>query len=74
MIPEEHKERCKANLEQYESLVEQMHAHEAQIKVEEEIKKKEQKKQDKIDKRNAPKKGTKCNQTKRGKKRQKVKW
>lgn len=73
LIPEEHKERCKANLEQYESLVGQMHEHEKQIKIEEEIKKKEQKKQDKIDKRNAPKKGTKCNQTKRGKKRQKVK-
>jgi len=53
-------------------VVEQIHAHEAQAKVNEEIAKNEKKKQDKIDKQNTPKKGTKSNQVKKGKKRQKT--
>tara|TARA_Y100000034_G_scaffold126960_1_gene179017 strand:- start:944 stop:1336 length:393 start_codon:yes stop_codon:yes gene_type:complete len=73
LIPPEHKERVMANLKQYETLVESIHAYEAEIKVQEEIKKKEKKKQDKIDKINTSKKGTKSNQIKRGKKRPKVK-
>ena len=71
-IPDEHKERCSANLDQYRVVVEQIHAHEAQVKVNEEIAKNEKKKQDKIDKKNTPKKGTKSNQVKKGKKRQKT--
>jgi glycosyltransferase involved in cell wall biosynthesis len=72
LVPQEHRQRCVDNLKQYTNLIEQIHAHEAQMKVNEEIAKKEKKMQDKIDKRNAPKKGTKSNQNKKGKKRQKV--
>ena len=73
LIPPEHRERCMANLKQYETLVESIHAYEAEAKVQQEIKNKEQKKQDKINKINTPKKGTKSNQIKRGKSRKKVK-
>jgi len=72
LVPQEHRQRCLDNLKQYSNLVEQIHAHEAQAKVNEEIAKNEKKKQDKIDKQNTPKKGTKSNQVKKGKKRQKT--
>ena len=72
LVPEEHRERCIANFEQYKTLVEQIHAHEAQLEVQRKIQEKEDKKQEKLERQNKEKKGTKSNQkNKKGKKRPK---
>ena len=73
LVPEEHRERAMANYEQYQTLVEQMHAHEAQQEIQRRIAEQGKKKQEKIDRQNKEKKGTKINKKKGYKKRQKVK-
>ena len=73
LIPEDHKDRGVENLKSYEKVVQQIHAEEAQIEIQKRLEEEEIKRQEKIEKRNTPKKGTKSNQAKRGKKRPKVK-
>ena len=69
LVPEHSKARVLDNFKQYEQVVTQMQAHEAQKEVERKKQEVDEKKIAKQNKQNAPKKGTKCNQLKRGKKR-----
>jgi len=69
LVPEHSKSRVLDNFKQYEQVVTHMQAHEAQKEVERKRQEMEEKKIAKENKQNAPKKGTKCNQLKRGKKR-----
>ena len=69
LIPEEHKERARANLEQYETLVQQIHLAEKEAEIQKRAQEYAEKRQAKEERKNKVKKGTKCNKTKRGKKR-----
>ena len=73
LVPENEKKRIEENYKQYEMIVTQMHVQEAQERARLEAEKVENERKLKIEKKNAPKKGTKHNQVKRGKKRPKVK-
>jgi len=71
LVPEAHKERVLENLKSYKKVMQEIHMQEAQIKIDEEVQKINQKRQNKTEKRNTPKKSTKSSQNNRRKKRKK---
>jgi glycosyltransferase involved in cell wall biosynthesis len=73
LLPDGHRERVMLNLHQYEKVMQEIHAHEAQMKIDQQIMEMDNKRQAKIHKINTEKKSTKSNQRKKGKKRVKTK-
>jgi hypothetical protein len=69
LVPEQEKSRVVDNLKQYEQVVTAIHAQAEKEESQTRIKEKEEKKQAKRDKVTREKKGTKCNQNKKRKKR-----
>ena len=69
LVPEQERSRVVDNLKQYEQVVTAIHAHAEKEEGQTRIKEKEEKKQAKIDNATREKKGTKCNQNKKRKKR-----
>jgi len=72
LIPEEHKERALANLEQYKELTRQMHEATKQAEIKKQAEEYAKKKEEKEERKHREKKGTKVNQTKRGFKKRKT--
>ena len=74
LVPEDNRSRVIENLKSYEKVIQQIQHQNAQQEINRRMVEEEKKRQEKIDKRNTPKKGTKHNQAnKRGKKRPKAK-
>jgi glycosyltransferase involved in cell wall biosynthesis len=73
LVPQHSEKRVVDNLKQYEQVVSAIQAQVAQQEVERKKQELDKKKQSKLDNINKEKKGTKCNQTKKGKKRKKRK-
>ena len=69
LVSDAHKERVMENLKSYEKVMQQIHAQEAQFKINEQMQEMEKKRQNKLEKKNTPKKSTKANQTNNAKKR-----
>jgi hypothetical protein len=69
LVSDAQKERVMENLKSYEKVTQQIHAQEAQFKINEQMQEMEKKRQNKLEKKNTPKKSTKANQTNNAKKR-----